>query len=56
MGTTSTIHAAMFILVVALCLAPGAYAFGAGTVPDVSAMSKIGGCMRQLITAMPHPS
>lgn len=33
----------LVLVVLALCVANGAYAFGAGEIPDVSAMAKIGG-------------
>lgn len=32
----------LIIVVIALCMANGAFAFGAGEIPDVSAMAKIG--------------
>lgn len=32
----------LVLVVIALCTAPGALAFGAGEIPDVSAMAKIG--------------
>lgn len=33
----------LVLVVLALCTAPGTFAFGAGEIPDVSAMAKIGG-------------
>lgn len=41
---SSTASLVLLLLVLMLCLAPRTLAFGAGEIPDVSAMAKIGGC------------